>query len=217
MTTEASRALKQIDNIYPDLLAGKVAKKDIGELIKRIQGEASNLSGKGMQQASDDLLMMKDIIENSIEDAAGEGTKAAFKAARQQWGHLRVLEKGSVLTRGNINPRSLNSALKQEYGATFKRGLREGDDLFDAARITEQMADIVGNSGTATRMHMADMIAHPIEKGLMGIPQRKAFKGYLESGNEAYSDLLGGYRGNQVIEAAGRPAARGAVGIMNQP
>lgn len=80
-----------------------------------------------------------------------------FKNVRDQARVRMALEKGAAIGKdGNINPRSLDTALSGIYKGEFKRGrgaANEGtQQIFDTVRLGNLLDDGIPNSGTATRL-----------------------------------------------------------------
>jgi hypothetical protein len=73
-----------------------------------------------------------------------------------------------VNAKGEIVGTTLARRMERDYPAEFKRGDQFGTStpemlaLFDAARISGRFGDIVGNSGTATRNALNNIVASPV-------------------------------------------------------
>jgi hypothetical protein len=115
---------------------------------RRVRGDLSNV----------------DTNTGEIADIAGQWSKA-----RNQFRALKTLESpGVVNAKGEIVGTTLARRMERDYPVEFKRGDQFGTStpemlaLFDAARISGRFGDIVGNSGTATRAALGNIINSPI-------------------------------------------------------
>jgi hypothetical protein len=142
----------------------------------------------------------------------------AYNEARAQWRVLRNVERNAVDQAGNVLPGALFQNLRQDYGATLSRGLvklRMGDkigDLVSALRVANYSRDIVGDSGTATRMAMQGLSLGELGAGVVKrLTVQPLAKDYLKGGTFG-AGLLGGAQGAAGATAAGRGAGfSGAV------
>jgi hypothetical protein len=152
-------------------------------------------------------LAMEGALEKSAKGqlAAGHASEqmAAYKEARNQWRLLRNIERGGVTEAGDVMPGALRQNLRQDFGTTWSRATdraRLGDrfgDLFSALRVQSQFRDIVGDSGTATRMAAQGLTSRDgIVKALIGGTLGKA---YMH--NPALSAAVIGARGVPTPEA----------------
>lgn len=157
LATDTSLTATQKKNL--DGFAMQVAEGMDGQqlmnLRKKLQKQVKNnqaMNGdyadalNGMVGEIDDLIMRGD---------TDVGLK--FKDVRDQARLRMALEKGAAIGKdGNINPRSLDTALSSIYKGEFKRGRGASDDatqrVFDTVRLGNLLDDGIPNSGTATRM-----------------------------------------------------------------
>lgn len=154
-----TRGLKKSQKEYLDEVAMDVAQgvdgKELVRIRKELQRSKNNAQANNGDYA-DALEMMVGQIDDLIERTAPTEVGARFADARDMARVRMALEKGAAIGHdGNINSRSLNTALGNVYKGEFKRGRGAGDEatqrVFDAARLGTFLSDGIPNSGTATR------------------------------------------------------------------
>ena len=99
----------------------------------------------------------KDLIDQSLQGAAGPELSEQLANAREQYRNLMNLTaRNNVVnpSSGNVNLKALSTALMQKDKGGFTFGNNDSD-LYQAARFAQAFPDIVGNSGTATRMPLS--------------------------------------------------------------
>jgi hypothetical protein len=141
-----------------------------GEKLMRLYSSFGKKSrdawGQGKAELGEAYGELQDTLLGMVERQASDpDLMARWGNARQQWRYLKVLERPGVVTKGNVNPASLNTALGKMFKGEYARAgdVRRGapNDLFDASRITNWMGDVVGDSGTATRSAWAALGRNP--------------------------------------------------------
>lgn len=125
-------------------------------LRKKLQKQAKN--NRAMNGDYADAL---DGMTAQVDELIGRTQPAEvglqFKNVRDQARVRMALEKGAAIGKdGNINPRSLDTALSNIYKGEYKRGrgaANEGtQQIFDTVRLGNLLDDGIPNSGTATRL-----------------------------------------------------------------
>ena len=145
------------------------------ELNAKMRQAASNSEGLLAQAYGDVINAMDDAFEGS----AGPEARALYDAAREHQRFIITLErgKGVNLDRGNVNPTTAGTSLRK----TFKQEAGRGDpgDLSDAGvnaiegtQAANYFSDIVGDSGTATRTFVQELISNPARMLTLGAGQR---------------------------------------------
>jgi len=131
---------------------------------------------------------------DQIDDLAGsqldEAAQAAWKGARARWKVFRAVQSGQAVTgEGNIAARSLSGALKRVY-PSWRVGRRlpgEAGELGEAIRFSLAFPAAVGDSGTATRLSLQNLVHRPARTVGLNL----AARGYARFGDVA-EPLLGG-------------------------
>ena len=200
--SENLRVGPMVDVIQARLREGTLSGKQLMSIRSSLVDEMSQLrrgTGGGAAQGSQIFAMgdMVDAIDNLIVDAAAAGGKEALAAeyavARSQWRVLQALENSRALDNvGAIRARTVDSALRREYPIEYRRGGLTGDvagrspevqalaDFFDATRIGASVTqDIVGNSGTATRAFVGDLLTSDITPRSMAALASRATVGRM--------------------------------------
>jgi len=129
-----------------------------GQQYQRIR---SDLSRAASSAAKNDPYYAEALrgIRNALDDVAGRSmgpqTRAEWDEVRRQYGNLKTIGKsvestGELARGGDIPPKMLANALKQNNPTGYTRGR---GDLNDIARAgAEFLGDPIPNSGTAQRM-----------------------------------------------------------------
>lgn len=125
-------------------------------LRKKLQKQVKNNRATNGDYA-DALSGMVDEIDGLINRVQPSEVGLKFKDVRDQARLRMALEKGAAIGKdGNINPRSLDTALGSIYKGEFKRGRGAANDatqrVFDTVRLGNMLDDGIPNSGTATRL-----------------------------------------------------------------
>jgi hypothetical protein len=139
----------------------------------------------------DDLVSQ---LDDAIERSGGEGVGKAYAAARAPWRWVKLFERPGVYDEGKgvVNPAALRNAVKQTTpGYVRGRDIEDGvgDPLLDALRFTQLSRDIVGDSGTATRLGFLGMIRNPIETAFT-LGSRPVVNAYAAGGGPVTGSLL---------------------------
>lgn len=114
------------------------------------------------------LEKMVDELDNLAESSiTNRRDLAALREARQQWFHLKALEKtkGTIKAGGSVSASSLAATLRSMDKGGFLRG-RRNDELYERVRAMDKFRPVVGDSGTATRMTVP--VAAQLARGGVG-------------------------------------------------
>lgn len=150
-----------------------------------------------------------DELDNTVEQMAPQGFKAAYAAARERFKTLLTLEKfkRGVNSDGKINAKTVDSAAQDIFGKMYTRGqkslLPETQDFLDALRgmASDRMTTNLGGSQTAARASLLGTT------GLLGTA------GWGLGGPLGAAGALGGAYGvSRAALAAPAPMAFGQVG-----
>lgn len=192
---ENLRVRPMVDVIQQRIQDGTMTGRELMTIRSSLVDEVQQLrtTGGGAASGSQVFAMgdMVDAIDNLIVDSAAaggqEGLASTYAVARSQWRVLQALEKSRALDNlGEVRSKTVDSALRREYPAEYRRGALTGDvagrepsvqalaDFFDATRIGSSVTqDIVGNSGTATRAFVGDLMNSDITpQSLTGLAAR---------------------------------------------
>ena len=129
--------------------------RELVNLRKKLVKQRKNNEGTNGDY-SDALDGLINEIDYLIERTAPTGVAARFADARDMARVRMAMEKGAAIGNdGNINGRSLNTALGSIFKGEYKRGRGhsrpETQRVFDAASLSNFLSDGIPNSGTATR------------------------------------------------------------------
>lgn len=178
---------------FADDLLTNVSGKDLMTL-------RSNLN-KAMGKAWRDGDTIKgDYIEDTIKQIDGlvdtvvtPADRAAFRDAQQKWRMFVTIQKGKAVSEmGNVNPTSMSSALGKNYKHDYRLGKVSDPvlmDAFDANRVALMGRDIVGDSGTATRLGFLGLLRNPVET-TASLAMRPVLSKYVNSGGEGMAGML---------------------------
>jgi len=140
---------------YPSLNTGNMTGKDWSSarnwLAKQSRNTANIQSG-----ASDDITQIINAMDDGLAQSAPEIAEQLGRA-RQQWKGLLLAEGGlrgaTAEAAGDVSPAALAQTLRKLDKGGYSRG-RTDSPLYDAIRAQNFTADVVGNSGTATREYL---------------------------------------------------------------
>ncbi|MFV2089030.1 MAG: hypothetical protein ACC642_00075, partial [Pseudomonadales bacterium] len=134
------------------------------ELNREMRGASVRGEGGYAARLRDILSLMDDTVLRQ----AGADVGAKYANTRAAYRLVDALDAGNVIRNGNIMTGRAATVLKKRYPAEFGRGNQYGNvldqallDAFDVIRIGNRFGDIVGDSGTATRMSIQNMINNP--------------------------------------------------------
>lgn len=149
--------------------------RDLMQLRQKVAEEASNRASKeGQDVVQREFAQTVDAIDDAIESAlranGDDTTMALWQEARTRWRVVRALDRpGVVQPDGSISMKSLSLALEKEFDREFRRQLsapadfpQDVRDLLDYTRLARAFESNLGNSGTATRSAMGDIINSPV-------------------------------------------------------
>lgn len=150
----------QLDD-YAMQVADGMDGKELMNLRKKLQKQVKNNQATNGDY-SDALYGLVNQIDDLIERTAPTGVGAKFADARDMARVRMAMEKGAAIGKdGNINARSLDTALGNVYRGEFKRGRGHSNPaterVFDAARLGNFLRDGIPNSGTATRQNQGPL------------------------------------------------------------
>ena len=117
-----------------------------------------------------DLLnALDDAAEQSLRHVGQQDLAIQLKIARPQYSNLLTIEKGNVITNGNVNIKLLRNAVKQGRESAYKEG-RSNNDLTKLSKYSEATAPLREGSPTATRGFYKSLVDNPIVGSAMAIP-----------------------------------------------
>ena len=194
-----------------DQFSGTASARDFmatrSELNTKMRNAASNSQGLLAQAYGDVLNAMDDAFEGS----AGPEARALYDAAREHQRFIITLErgKGVNLDKGNVNPTtagtSLRKTFKQEAGRGDPGDLSDaGVDAIEGTQVANYFSDIVGDSGTATRTFVQELISNPARMLTLGAGQRAA--------GEVFDRVV-----SPIVQRGAGGAPRGAGAALTPP
>ena len=144
-------------------------------------------------------------IDEQMMRASDASTLGLYERARGQWRILDALEQGKAVTSGgDVNVGILDGVLRRRYPVEYRRSGTGIDPLFDGVKILTTFRDIVGDSGTATRLATQQILDSPVQsviRGTLGATVgRAAFTG-SQRGSQLFS-------GGRLLADPSRSAAR---------
>ncbi len=209
-----------LDDIAPGALGARVkrALPDGDDItgadytaIRAALAERSRLLAGDAPAAADDINLIIDDLDALVAAQLGPDAAPLLRVARESWKNLNILESlPGVRNGGNVLARQLTGKLAQNkngYGKTFIRNrggvLDETQALFDAGRAAAELTDIVGDSGTATRL---------ASLGIIGAVSGAVIEGDIEGAAKyAALGMAPGLAGKANIAIANRPLGQ-AIG-----
>lgn len=151
---------KVIDNALDEAAKGPLTSKRYLQLSSEL-GRRIRSMEKSQVTDPEDVFMMKDVkkaLDDSFEASVSGGDLKKLQEARKQWNNLLTLETGfTTKESGDVSGSLLGGVLARKDKKGYKRG-KNTSDLYDAARITRENRDMVGDSGTASRSFMQWML-----------------------------------------------------------
>lgn len=152
--TKITGKLRTLANNIDD--AGQSSGGNLKNIRTTLQQKISALRGQN-DDLADELSDVADALMSEIEDQITD--PFAFRVAREQWKNLRLIEGLPNVRRfGNLTAGQANAAFARQsgYGTSFLRDtgtvLPATQNMFNQVRSMEVLAEIVGDSGTATRL-----------------------------------------------------------------
>jgi hypothetical protein len=107
-------------------------------------------------------------MDDAVVRQAGGDLGVRYADARAAYRLADALDTGNVIRNGNVMTGRAATVLKKRYPAEFARGNQYGAvldqsllDAFDVIRVSNRFGDIVGDSGTATRMSIQNILNNP--------------------------------------------------------
>jgi hypothetical protein len=144
--------------------------------ISRAAWQAGSKQEFGLAPYADNTLdMLDDFIEQGLRDQGDDAVLTMWRETQQRWKNIKVVESPGVIGMSReINPRSLDTAMRRYYKGPYLRQLTgeegrragllpETRELMDWARVTGAFADNLPNSGTPYRTALLQMAKDPKE------------------------------------------------------
>ena len=173
-------------------------------LTRELQRASTAGDGNTMLGIYEIIDALDDAFARNASQESGD-VLGRWKIARDQWRIKDALEQGRALsTGGNIKWRSLDGILRRRYPNEYLRGGTGVMPIFDATKILTEFGDIVGDSGTATRIAALTLLESPIRSTIRGTVGRAV--------GAATQSRLGGAA---AVAATGSDAFRGQ--LLAQP
>jgi len=171
-------------------------------MLNKQMRDASNQGQGVLAEALQDVIQAMD---ETFEAGAGEAAAAIYKGARENWRFITALERGQTLNTatGNVNARTAGTSLRRMFKQEAGRGgagdlSEEGARAIESTQVANYFGDIVGDSGTATRMSVQNIVQNPA--GAIGGAVTRAL-------GEGYNRIVA-----PVVERASR-GQRGGAGL----
>ena len=206
----AKRQISSYMDDYPGLSTGVMDGKDFLRLRENVNRQIRS-GFKTNPGLAEDLIIFQKEMDRRFAQVASPEYVAELQEAGRQWLQLKALESGKVITGGNVNPRSLDTALRRLDRGGYMRGWNDSD-YYDSVRIANWFSDVVGDSGTATRSYLRDIATNPLGVGGYAA-MRPVVRRYFESGGSpAMAGLVGVVPGNRAATQVGAGAGRTYAG-----
>jgi len=161
------------------------------------------------------------IMAQAGKAAGGSGDEAfalarQYADARRQWKTIQAVTD-AVSAEGNVSAPKLHNILKRSDPVGYERG-RDGSNFYNAVRFAASQLGrpIVGNSGTATRQIVNEIMSNPTAwgmaaAGLRGVTGSLVGRAYLTMPGAA--DILGEIATNNATSRLGAGLGRFAGGL----
>ncbi len=193
LPNELVEAVNKLKKVEPDLAlaageeTAKVVSGDQLMAMRSLLGKVSRQSWRSGQilraEAADAVVKN---IDTQIAKSLSAADIADFSRLREQWRFLVSLEKpGSFKDSIGISPTSLANRFRQDFKGQFARRTfadpkgpvsEAGRDLLDFTKISSAFADNVGDSGTATRLGLQNLLR---SGGIKDLARRIGLRGAL--------------------------------------
>lgn len=138
--------------------SGQATRAELQSLASKLGQRTRSLmrSDAGDRDLGIAMLRVKEAVDDALEGSLTGTTKKLFADARGQYRNLMTLMKPGVVNEqtGNVSGRVLANTLSRT-DRTFRRGANHSTtsaDMRTMARFAKGFPDIVGDSGTATRL-----------------------------------------------------------------
>ena len=155
-------------------LTGRQVMDGRSALTRELQRASNAGDGNTMLGIYEIIDALDDAFARAASDQSGD-VMGRWKIARDQWRIKDALEQGkAVTTGGNVKAATLDGVLRRRYAQEYLRGGTGVMPIFDAVKILTEFRDIVGDSGTATRMAAMNMLESPVKTAIRGTVGRAA-------------------------------------------
>ena len=205
---EAQKLLNQVEEFVVrgrmETLDYMATRSDINETMRSAARQGEGL----LTQAAQDVL---DAMDANFVNHAGAEAAGVYQGARENWRFITALERGNTLNpaTGNVNARTAGGSLRRIFKHEAGRGNIEGIsdagvETIQTTKVANYFADIVGDSGTATRSAINELVQNPAGAIVRGATTRAL--------GLAYEKIIG-----PVLERSARgapPPATGGLGGM---
>lgn len=190
-------------------------RSDLVGAIRRL--ERSDQAGAGPTARR--LREIVDAVDAAVTRQLPDELAQRYARARGQFRMLTTLDRPGMIANGKVQGGKFAAALRRDYPAEFRRGdqfgtVQVGDqataDLFDAARITSEFKDIVGDSGTTTRSSLMNFLRDPA-RGLVANAGGAAIDLALQRGVLPLTQRAASAAGRATSTPAGVGGALGRV------
>lgn len=170
---KSAAKMKMAEAQDPNLLSMASAWKDMankgtpfsGEEYKMVRENLSNLAwsaeGSSKVYYRNLLNALDDAAEQSFKNAGQDELATALSTARKQYANLKTIEKGNVVSGGNVDISKLRSALQQGKESAFKEGNLTGE-LNTLAKYSENFKPLKEGSQTASRSFYEMLLKNPV-------------------------------------------------------
>lgn len=178
------------DSTSPALIGGQDV-MGIRSALGKASAQAWKSGDSIKGQYIDDTI---DGLDGLIDGQIGDAGRSMWNTAKRQWRLLKAVERGQSLNEvtGKVNPGSFRNSLRQVYKDQYLRGGASDPslvDLFDSVRVANLANDIVGDSGTATRLGFMGMLKNPVETTLT-LAARPMVNAYARNGGPVLASAL---------------------------
>ena len=134
------------------------------ELKRALRTEKNRIERTKLQES---INQINKIIDEALE-GADPGTMRIYQETNAQYRASLAFERGQSWSNGNINAKSMDSALRNIYGRGYRRGARPDNapqsvrDFLDGVREAQSVNVGLPTSGTAERMFAASLLGGTI-------------------------------------------------------
>ena len=184
------KEINSLKKIEPDLAAAISPERAVsGDELLGIRSAMGKLSRQNWKQGNALRAERIDKVVTQIDEQIAASLKPAevaeFAKFREQWRNLIQMEKpGVVSDAGDISFERLANNFRKEFKGDFARDTfassgrlsDETADLLDFTKIASAFKENIGDSGTATRLGIQNLLA---PGGLKSLAKRKALQKVL--------------------------------------
>ncbi len=222
--TEQQEVLDDAGNVT-GYEGGRIRGDEFLEARSNLTAELSELTGGAMRGTYELIEALDMQVMRALARRGDMLTMHRYQGARDAWRLLDALDVGNVVGKtGDISAPLLYNQFQRRYRHEFKRSsepraVASGvSNVMNAVKVINAFPDIVGDSGTATRMFGQNFLDAPIRTTLTSAGQALTGRAVMRASNTAgFGGFAQGVRGAPppVSRRAARAGQIGGVAVSD--